>query len=75
MENKTDSIDGKEPQGLSDLSINHPSAWDIEQFRANWYAFLESLLEEEASSLIPSRRMRCQIEQTTVFQESRVGTL
>jgi len=69
VQNKTDSIDGKEPQGLSDLSINHPSAWDIDQFRANWYAFLESLLEEEASSLIPSRRMRCQIEQTPVFQE------
>ncbi len=53
---------------MSELSINHPSAWDAEQFRANWFIFLESLLKEEASSLIPSRRIRCQIEQTSAFQ-------
>ncbi|MGA2229151.1 MAG: YkgJ family cysteine cluster protein [Syntrophobacteraceae bacterium] len=59
----------KDSDRLSDLSINHPSDWDTEQFRANWYVFLESLIEEEATSLIPSRRIRYQIEQTTVFRE------
>ncbi len=54
---------------LSELSINHPSAWDIDQFRANWFVFLEALLKEEANLLIPSRRIRWQIEQTQAFQE------
>ena len=54
----------------SDLSANYPPGWDIEQFRANWFIFLESLLKEEASPLIPSRRIRCQIEQTPAFQEA-----
>ncbi len=59
----------KKPEGHCDISVNHPAGWDIEQFRANWFVFLEALLKEEASSLIPSRRIRCQIEQTPVFQE------
>ncbi len=58
----------KEQDSVSELSINHPSVWDAGQFRANWCIFLESLLKEEASSLIPSRRIRCQIEQTSTFQ-------
>ncbi|MGA2937492.1 MAG: YkgJ family cysteine cluster protein [Syntrophobacteraceae bacterium] len=59
----------KESERLSELSINHPSAWDIDQFRANWFDFVEALLKEEANLLIPSRRVRWQIEQTPVFQE------
>ncbi|MFZ0932129.1 MAG: YkgJ family cysteine cluster protein [Syntrophobacteraceae bacterium] len=63
----------KEFERLSDLSINHPSGWDLEQFQANWFVFLESLLKEEATSLIPSRRIRYQIEQTSTFQEVLSG--
>jgi len=63
----------KEFEPLSDLSINHPSGWDLERFRANWSVLLESLLKEEASLLIPSRRIRCQIEQTPAFQEAVSG--
>jgi Fe-S-cluster containining protein len=65
----------KEPVGkqLSDLAINHPSMWDTEEFRANWQVFLESLLKEEAGLLIPSRRIRCQIEQTQAFKEIMSG--
>lgn len=63
----------KEPERLSDLSINHPSGWDIDQFRANWSAVLEALIKEEASSLVPARRIRWQIEQTPVFQEVASG--
>jgi Fe-S-cluster containining protein len=59
----------KESERLSELSINHPSAWDIDQFRANWFVFVEALLKEEANLLIPSRRIRWQIEQTPAFQE------
>jgi len=59
----------KESERLSDISINHPSSWDIEQFRAHWSVFIEALLKEEASTLIPSRRIRCQIEQTPAFRE------
>ncbi len=61
----------KEPlaNNLSDLSIGHPSMWDIDEFRANWHSFLEALIKEEARSLIPSRRIRCQVEQTPAFQE------
>ena len=63
----------KESERLSDLSINHPSGWDLEQFRVNWFVFLESLLKEETTSLIPSRRLRYQIEQTPAFQEAVSG--
>ncbi len=59
----------KEFERPFDFQINHPSAWNAEQFRAKWFDFLESLVKEEASSLIPSRRIRYQIEQTQVFQE------
>jgi Fe-S-cluster containining protein len=60
----------KDSERLSDLSLNHPSGWDIDQFRENWSAFLEEFLKEEASALIPSRRIRLQIEQTQAFQEA-----
>ncbi|MGC9967543.1 MAG: YkgJ family cysteine cluster protein [Syntrophobacteraceae bacterium] len=63
----------KEYEPMGDLFLNHPSAWDVEQFRANWSIFLEALLKEEASSLIPSRRICCQIEQTSAFQEAFSG--
>lgn len=53
---------------ISNFSTNHPSGWDTEQFRENWFAFLESIVEE-SSSLVPPRRIRYQIEQTAVFQE------
>ncbi len=59
----------KDSERLCELSINHPSGWDIDQFRANWFVFLEALLKEEASLLIPARRIRSQIEQTPTFQE------
>ncbi len=63
----------KEYERTDDLSLEHPSAWTAEQFRANWSIFLEGLLKEEASSLIPFRRIRCQIEQTSTFQEVLSG--
>jgi Fe-S-cluster containining protein len=59
----------KEPNHLPALSINHPSGWDADEFQANWSAFLEALLQDVAGSLVPSRRIRCQIEQTPVFRE------
>ncbi len=59
----------KDSERLRELSINHPSAWDMDRFRANWLLFVETLLKEEANSLIPSRRIRWQIEQTPAFQE------
>ncbi len=73
MQKKSDSTGKRGPQGTSEFSINHPSMWDTDQFRENWSAFLESLLKEEASSLIPSRRMRFQIEQTPAFKEVAAG--
>ncbi len=63
----------KEFEPKDDLFLNHPSAWDAGQFRSNWSIFLEALLKEEASSLIPSRRIRRQIEQTSAFQEAFSG--
>lgn len=54
---------------MAELSINHPSAWDSEQFRTNWFHFLQTLIEDEASLLIPSKRIRRQIEQTSGFEE------
>ncbi len=59
----------KDSERFDELSINHPSAWDIDRFRANWLLFVEALLKEEANLLIPSRRIRWQIEQTQAFQE------
>jgi Fe-S-cluster containining protein len=58
---------------MGDFFIDNPSGWDAEQFRAKWSIFLEALLKEEASSLIPSRRIRFQIEQTPAFQEASAG--
>jgi Fe-S-cluster containining protein len=55
---------------LSDAITNNPSTWDVERFRANWSVFLEALLKEEAGPLIPSRRIRFQIEQTSAFRET-----
>jgi Fe-S-cluster containining protein len=66
-------LDSDKVRPHSDLLLNHPSAWDAEQFRANWSVFLEALLKEEAGSLIPSRRIRFQIEQTPAFQEAFSG--
>ncbi len=63
----------EESEGISELSINHPSAWDIDRFRANWFVFVEALLKEETNLLIPSRRIRWQIEQTPAFQEVAAG--
>ena len=57
--------------GPSGLSINHPSLWDVDQFEANWSVFVETLMKEEASLLIPSARIRQQIEHCDVFQEVR----
>ncbi len=59
----------KDSERPGEPSINHPSAWDIDRFRANWLAFVETLLKEEANLLIPSRRVRWQIEQTPAFQQ------
>ncbi|MGC9196182.1 MAG: YkgJ family cysteine cluster protein [Syntrophobacteraceae bacterium] len=59
------------PQGSSAPSINHPSLWDIEQFDANWSVFLEALMREEASLLIPAARIRWQIEHCDAFLEVR----
>ena len=56
-------------EGPSGLSINHPAIWDIDQFEANWSVFLEALMKEEASLLIPSARIRRQIEHCEVFLE------
>jgi Fe-S-cluster containining protein len=58
-----------DPELSPRLSINHPSHWDADTFLINWSTFLEGLLREEASSLVPSRRIRHQIEQTEVFRE------
>ncbi len=63
----------KDSERFSELSINHPSAWDIDQFWANWIVFVEALLKEEGNLLIPSRRIRWQIEQTPAFQEAVSG--
>jgi len=60
---------GKDPESLSDLSIDHPSGWDVDRLRVNWSVFLENLLKEEAGLLIPAKRIRFQIEQTSTFGE------
>ncbi|MHC1730187.1 MAG: YkgJ family cysteine cluster protein [Syntrophobacteraceae bacterium] len=44
----------------------------MDQFQANWFAFLEAI-SKESSSLIPPRRIRYQIEQTSVFKEVASG--
>ncbi len=59
-------------ESVFDFSTNHPSGWNIEQFRANWFSFLEAL-SKECSSLVPQRRMRYQIEQTSTFKEIASG--
>lgn len=50
-------------------SISHPAMWDIDQFEANWSVFVETLMKEEASLLIPSARIRRQLENNEVFLE------
>ncbi len=59
------------PQGAPALSINHPSLWDSEQFEANWSVFVQALMREEASLLIPAARIRWQIEHCDTFLEVR----
>ena len=56
-------------EGSSGLSIGHPSMWDIDQFEANWSLFVETLMKEVASLLIPSARIRRQVENCEVFRE------
>ena len=56
----------------ADFPKTHPAAWGINEFRANWFAFLESVVKENGSS-IPAKRIRCQIEQTPAFQEIVAG--
>lgn len=56
-------------EASSGLSISHPSMWDTDRFESNWSLFLETLMREEASSLIPSARIRWQIEHCDVFLE------
>lgn len=60
-------------QSPSGLSITHPSLWDGERFEANWSVCLETLVKEEASSLIPAARIRRQIEQCEVYLEVRAN--
>ncbi len=50
-------------------SINHPSLWDLKQFEQNWSIFVQTLMKEEASLLIPAARIRRQIEQCETFVE------
>ena len=57
----------KNDSSASGNTSNHPSEWNLDQFRANWFTFFESIIKD--SSLIPSLRMRYQIEQTDVFRE------
>lgn len=54
---------------LSDFSSNHPSGWSIEEFRTNWEVFVEAIIAENSSSLVPRKRIRHQIEQTPAFQD------
>jgi len=63
----------KEYERIDEPSLDHPSTWDAGQFRSNWSRFLEAVIKEEAGSLIPFRRLHCQIEQTVVFQEVSAG--
>ncbi len=58
----------KNSELLPDFLTNHPSGWDVEQFQANWFSFLESIVKEN-SSLMPRRRIQYQIEQATAFGE------
>ncbi|MGC8494637.1 MAG: YkgJ family cysteine cluster protein [Syntrophobacteraceae bacterium] len=48
-------------------SIAHPSLWDIDLFEQNWSIFLDTLMREEASTLIPAARIRWQIEHCEAF--------
>lgn len=57
---------------LNAFSSNHPSGWNVEQFRTNWFSFLESLVKENGS-LVPSRRIRRQIEQDAYFLDIVAG--
>ncbi|MCE5336866.1 MAG: YkgJ family cysteine cluster protein [Desulfobacteraceae bacterium] len=57
---------------ISDFSANHPAGWNVEQFRANWFAFLESIVREN-STLIPPRRVQYQVEQAAAFREIVAG--
>jgi Fe-S-cluster containining protein len=57
----------------SDFSPNNPFGWDSEEFRAKWHIFLESIVEENSSSLVPRKRIRYQIEQTSSFRDIAAG--
>jgi len=54
---------------LSHFSTNHPSGWNIDEFRANWQVFIDAIMEENSSSLVPRKRIQYQIEQTPAFRD------
>lgn len=54
---------------LSHFSTNHPSGWNIDEFRTNWQIFIDAIIEENSSSLVPRKRIQYQIEQTPAFRD------
>jgi Fe-S-cluster containining protein len=63
----------KKADTSSDFSQNNPFGWNAEQFREMWYVFLESIVEENSSSLVPRKRVRYQIEQSCQFRDIAAG--
>jgi Fe-S-cluster containining protein len=59
----------KDSDPLTDFATSHPAGWSTDEFRANWFIVLESLVKENESH-IPFRRIHYQIEQTPEFQET-----
>jgi Fe-S-cluster containining protein len=53
----------------ADPLTTHPAGWSMDEFRTNWFSFLESIVKEN-SSLIPPGRIRYQVEQTPAFQKT-----
>ncbi len=63
----------KKADHTSDFSPNNPFGWDAEQFLDMWHVFLESIVEENSSSLVPRKRVRYQIEQSSSFRDIAAG--
>lgn len=49
-------------------NVDYPATWDLETLRQNWIRQVEAFAEENELS-IPAKRLRQQVEQSTIYQE------
>lgn len=49
-----------------DKAVEYPANWDVEKLRLNWLNHMQSLIQENETP-IPLKRLRYQLEQSTVY--------